>query len=341
MEQEEMEKTTLRPSSLPFTELHIHAGAGLSTSTMWHIAHQQGIRLPFEDYWEFKDHITITKEKMMDLDAFLHSDKNPFHWCEVIQSSPMAMERTIYDIAAKAYRTSNVQKIEIRFTPMKRNHNGSKDLDHIIMGALRGLDMVMLEYPVQVGLIFCLEKNFSKELNKITVQKAIKYKHRGVVGIDLAGLDISNNFNPDEMSEVFLMAKEAGLGITVHAGEEDEALSVKDAILKLYADRIGHGVRSIHNPEELELIQKRGVVMEFCPTSNLTLGLLRSIEDVRKVVSTWEEAGVLYTLNTDDPVYFHISLHDEFNLLLDNNIINHDRAQELKMVASKASFIKK
>lgn len=338
MEHEEQEKS-LRPQGTPMTELHIHAGAGLSTATMWHIAHQQGIRLPFEDYWEFKDHITITKDKMMNLDAFLHSDKNPFHWCEVIQSSPMAMERTVYDIAAKAYRTSNVRKIEIRFTPMKRNHGGAKDLDHIIMGALRGLDMAMLEYPVQVGLIFCLEKNFSKRLNQITVEKAIKYQDRGVVAIDLAGLDVKNEFVPDEIADVFQMAKDAGLGITVHAGEDQEHLSVNDAIVKLGATRIGHGIQSVHNPEELALIKERGVVMEFCPTSNLILGNLSSMDDVRHVVETWEKHGIKYTINTDDPVYFHISLRDEFDLLLNNQIITEAQAERIKQTAWDESFI--
>ncbi len=328
-----------KPTWKPLTELHIHAGGGLPASTMWTIAHQQGIRLPFEDYWDFKDAITITRAKMMDLDEFLHSPKNPFHWCEMIQSSPEAMEHTIYEMAAKAYRKCNVDTLDIRFTPMKRNRKGEKDLDHIIAGALRGLDRVMLEYPIRVGLIFCLEKGFPAHLNEITVDKAIKYKSRGIVGIDLTGLDSGNKFNADEMAPIFHKAKAAGLGVTVHAGEGPEQLSVKDAITKLGADRIGHGIDSIHHPEELELIQKHDIVMEFCPTSNIILGLLNGPEDCKNVVNTWMAHGIKFTVNSDDPIFFETNIKLEYNFLRENGVLTDKQLDQCTAIARKASFL--
>jgi adenosine deaminase len=339
MQYEEPELVSVRPDWEPLTELHIHAGGSLPASTMWSIAHKQGIRLPFADYWEFKQFITITREKMMNLDAFLHSEKNPFHWCEVIQSSPEAMEETIYEIAGKAYRSSNVNRIEIRFTPLKRNRKGERDLDHIINGALRGMDRAMLEYPIEVGLIFCLEKKFSHHLNMVTVEKAIKYKSRGVVGIDLAGLDTHNEFNPDEMADVFMRAKAAGLGITVHAGEGPELLSVKDAIVKLGADRIGHGIDSANHQEELDLAKDRGVVFEFCPTSNLVLGLLKDAADCKRVVDTWMANGNKFCVNTDDPVFFQINLKKEVDYLLDHGVLTPEQMAECHRIGREASFL--
>ncbi|HNT29572.1 MAG TPA: amidohydrolase family protein [bacterium] len=339
MDTEEQEFSNLRPKGKPLTELHLHAGAGLPTSTMWSIAHDQGIRLPFKNYWDFKDFITITRDRMMNLDSFLHSKLNPFHWCEVIQSSPEAMERTIYEIAAKAYRSSNVTKIEIRFTPMKRNRSGERDLDHIIMSALHGLDKVMLEYPVRVGLIFCLEKKFSKNLNKITVEKAIKYKERGVVGIDLAGYDSGNDFHADDMADIFKMAKDAGLGITIHAGESKETLTVTDAILKLGADRIGHGIQCIHNQEEMALIREKGVTLEFCPTSNLILGLADGIPGLRRIASTFVKNNLKFTINTDDPVFFQTNLSMENKFVLDNKILTKSQLNRCIAWADQASFI--
>ena len=82
--------------------------------------------------------------------------------------------------------------IELRFNPMKRNLGGERDLDHIIHAALRGMDRACLEYGVRAGLIFCLAREFSLELNEIIVKKAVKYKSRGVVGIDLAGPEIAH-----------------------------------------------------------------------------------------------------------------------------------------------------
>ena len=81
----------------------------------------------------------------------------------------------------------HVSLIELRFNPMKRNLGGERDLDHIIHAALRGMDRACLEYGVRAGLIFCLAREFPLALNEILVKKAVKYRSRGVIGIDLAG----------------------------------------------------------------------------------------------------------------------------------------------------------
>ena len=77
--------------------------------------------------------------------------------------------------------------MELRFNPMKRNRGGEQDLDHIIGAAIRGMDRAMLEYPVTPGLIFCLDRAFPYELNEIIAEKAIAWRDRGVVGVDIAG----------------------------------------------------------------------------------------------------------------------------------------------------------
>ena len=81
--------------------------------------------------------------------------------------------------------------MELRFNPMKRNRGGEQDLDHIIAAALRGMDKATLEYPVKPGLIFCLDRAFPYELNEIIAEKAIGWRDRGVVGIDIAGPEAS------------------------------------------------------------------------------------------------------------------------------------------------------
>ena len=107
---------------------------------------------------------------LADYLAILH------HWTEKIQSSPAAIERSVYEVIGKEFRSSGVSLIELRFNPMKRNLGGERDLDHIIHAALRGMDRACLEYGVRAGLIFCLAREFSLELNEILVKKAVKYK---------------------------------------------------------------------------------------------------------------------------------------------------------------------
>jgi len=99
--------------------------------------------------------------------------------------------------------------MELRFNPMKRNRGGEQDLDHIIAAALRGMDRAVLEYPIRPGLIFCLDRAFTYSLNEIIVEKAIAYRDRGVVGIDIAG-PIVEDFHWGDYGRLFRRARQFG-----------------------------------------------------------------------------------------------------------------------------------
>ena len=138
------------PREVALTELHVHVGSAVDPAVMWSIAHSQGIRLPSKSYWDFVDLITVG-DRVKTFDDYL----SLFHWTELIQSSPDAMERSVYAIIGGAYRKNNIERLELRFNPMKRNRGGERDLDHIIAAAIRGLERAQLEYPVKAGLIIC------------------------------------------------------------------------------------------------------------------------------------------------------------------------------------------
>jgi len=122
----------------PLTELHVHLGAAVTPAIMWGIAHAQGIRLPTKDYWAFRELITARRRRSFQ--AYL----DLFYWTELIQSSPIAVERSVYEVIGGAYRKNNVTRLELRFNPMKRNRGGEQDLDHIIAAAVRGMDRAVL-----------------------------------------------------------------------------------------------------------------------------------------------------------------------------------------------------
>ena len=138
-----------RPLSrkVPLAELHCHLGGAVTPAIMWGIAHSQGIKLPTKDYWEFRDMITVSPRRNRSFDGYLQL----FHWTELIQSSPLAVERSVYEVVGGAYRKNNVTTMELRFNPMKRNRGGEQDLDHIIAAAVRGMDRATLEYPIKPG----------------------------------------------------------------------------------------------------------------------------------------------------------------------------------------------
>ena len=200
-------------------DLHIHIGASVAPHVMWSIAHQQGLKLPVKDYFEFVELITVDPDRVKTLDDYLHILHT---WTEKIQSSPLAIERCVYEIIGKEYRSSHVSRIELRFNPMKRNVGGAKDLDHIIHAAVRGLNQASLEYGVEAGLILCLAREFPPEQNEVILNKAIKYAHLGIVGIDVAGTETQTLELNDQVSiyaEYFARARAAGLGTTIHTGE--------------------------------------------------------------------------------------------------------------------------
>ena len=171
------------------TELHLHVGGAVAPHILFSMAHEQGFKLPVGDYFEFVDLVTSKPNRTKNLDDYL---KILHTWTERIQSSPAAIERSVYEILAKEYRGSRVSDMELRFNPMKRNMGGERDLDQIIHAALRGLDRACLDYNINAGLIFCLAREFNAELNEVIVEKAIRYRSRGIIGIDLAGTETNS-----------------------------------------------------------------------------------------------------------------------------------------------------
>ena len=319
---------------LQLTETHVHLGAAVTPAIMWGIAHAQGIRLPTKDYWAFRDLITVGRRRR-GFQAYL----DLFHWTELIQSSPIAVERSVYEVIGGAYRKNNITELELRFNPMKRNRGGEQDLDHIIAAAVRGMDRAVLEYPqVRAGLIFCLDRSFSRRLNEIIAAKAISWRSRGVVAVDIAGPEVPA-FRFADYADVFAECRRAGLGITVHAGETGSAGEVRDALEALEPDRIGHGVRSADDPAVMAMLRERGTVLEVCPSSNLSTAVLKGIGEVRRVVRALVDNRVRFTVSTDGPEMLRSYLRDELHLLMRNEILSLDEVQVALQTGRDATFL--
>lgn len=315
------------------TELHVHVGSSVDPPIMWEIAHDQGIKLPTKNYWEFEKLITVPGKTTYD--EYLEL----FYWTELIQSSPEAMDKSVYSIASGAYRKNNITTLEIRFNPMKRNRGGERDLDHIILAAIHGMDRAALAYPTRVGLILMFDRTFPSNLNKIIAQKAILYRERGIVGVDLAG-PINPEFDFHTLIDLVKDCKKANLGITIHTGEATGAKEVMDVINLLSPDRIGHGVRSIEDPKVLLEIAKRNIVLEICPTSNLHTGVVKNLSDFKRIFQELKKYKVPFTINTDGPEMLKTNLINEYQILLKAKILTQEDLLEASETARKASFIK-
>src|SRR5204863_9995008 len=251
-------------------ELHTHLGGSVSSDILWSLAHQQGIALPVKDFWDFDRLVTVSDPRgVPDLDAL----DAIYHWTELIQSSPAAVEVSVHGAIGGAYRSQGITTLELRFNPMKRNRGGERDLDHIILAAIRGLDVASLEYPqVRAGLLLMMDRTFSSRQNEVIVEKAIRWASRGIVGVDMAGPRPGHErFDYRSVQPMVEEARAAGLGVTIHVGEEGGDVGreeVGEVLEVLRPDRIGHGILAATDEELLRELRQAEVVLEVCPTSN-------------------------------------------------------------------------
>src|ERR671926_216622 len=273
-------------------ELHTHLGGSVSSDILWTLAHEQGIALPVKDYWDFDRLVTVSDPRgVPDLDAL----DAIYHWTELIQSSPLAVERSVHGAIGGAYRSQGITTLELRFNPMKRNRGGERDLDHIILAAVRGLDRARLEYPqVRAGLILMMDRTFTAHLNAIIVEKAIRWAPRGVVGIDIAGpRPDGGRYDYRQVAPMVEEARAAGLGVTIHVGEEGGDVGraeIREVVEALRPDRIGHGILAAEDAALMDELAAAGIVLEICPTSNLLTKALAGEDALRDTLRSFVAA---------------------------------------------------
>jgi adenosine deaminase len=321
-------------------ELHTHLGGSVASDILWSLAHEQGIALPVKDYWEFEELVTVSDprgvENLDALDAI-------YHWTELIQSSPLAVERSVHGAIGGAYRSQRITTLELRFNPMKRNRGGERDLDHIILAAIRGLDRARLEYPqVRAGLILMMDRTFNARQNAIIVGKAIAWADRGVVGIDIAGpRPGGGRYDYTSVQPMVEKARAAGLGITIHVGEEGETggEEIAEVVEYLRPDRIGHGILAARDPALMSLLRDAGTVLEICPTSNLLTKALPDEDAIRATIRAFVDHGVAFTIATDGPEMMGTHLRDELELLERIGALDTDELREANIRGHAASFI--
>lgn len=322
-------------------ELHAHLGTSVDPSVMWSIAHEHGIKLPTKNYWEFIDLVVLSPERKLEVPEYLEKIYHPI--LDPLTSGTHAVEKAVHETFGGAYRSSNITIHELRLNPMRHNAQGKHDLDQVIMAALRGMERALLEFPqIQTGLIFCMAREFPVELNTIIAQKAIKYRHRGVVGIDISGVS-KHNFKLKDYGKIIEDCRDAGLGITVHTGEayEVDTNDMWDAINYLSPDRIGHGILAARDKKLMLELAKRKIILEICPKSNLVTRAVKDISELKAIFKKFIEHNVLFTINTDWPeTVENAHLSEQIEFLLTNGLLSESELDTCIATARQATFTK-
>lgn len=322
--------------SFPLAELHAHLAPSINPSVYWQIAHDAGFKLPKREFSEFLDYVTLSPQKQMTMKDYFDEIYHPL--LDKLSSGVQALEKATYEIMSGAYR-GGINVLELRGNPMKHNREGEQDLDHIILAMLRGMERAFLEYPkLSAGLIFCLDRQFSLEKNTIIVDKAIKYRHRGVVGIDLANYD-TGMFHFEEYEQLFERAKEAGLKITVHSGETDDTNDMWDALKFAKPSRIGHGIKAAYDKDLMRQLVEQDVVLEVCPLSNLMTKAVANLEEMKFILRTFADNYVKFTINTDWPEMIEgAHLWRQFQMLRNEQILSEEELIRCNRIAHDAAF---
>lgn len=183
-------------------------------------------------------------------------------------------------------------------------------------------------------LVTVVRERGPEQAEQIIAEAAASRDHR-VVGIDLAGDEA--NYPPAMFVRAVDRAREAGLGVTVHAGEFTGATSIWTSIYQLGAQRIGHGIRAVEDPDLLAYLREHQVTLEICPTSNLRLGLVPSLVD--HPLRTLLKAGVPVTVNSDDPMLLKTDLTKELTAVQAALGLSLETLTGLMRHAARAAFL--
>lgn len=243
-------------------------------------------------------------------------------------------ERITYEILEDA-AADGVRHVEMRFTPTSHLHRGA-DEQAMFDGILAGRRAAEAATGTTSRLVVDFPRSLPLAVAEENLQVALAHRSAGVVGLDIAG-DEAAVACPPAFAPVFRKARRAGLHVTAHAGEAAGASSVRDAVLRYGARRIGHGTRAADDANLLERLAAMGVVLEVCPSSNVALGVVDSVAE--HPVRAMLDAGVACVVATDDPTLFGTTLSREYRRLADEAGLTDDELGRLARRSFEAAFV--
>jgi len=317
--------------SLPKVELHRHLEGSLRLTTMLDIARKHGVTVP-ASLFNLSGLVQVQDQDPMTFSNFL--DK--FKTLRLFYKSPNVIHRVTREAVEDA-ASDNIRYLDLRFTPVALSRAEGFPLNDVMYWVLVSAKEAAQKNNIKVGLIASVNRHESPELAEQVAWLAAERIKDGLAGLDLAGNEAE--FPSDPFHGIFREAKQAGLHITIHAGEWGPAENVRDAIEHLGAERIGHGVRVLDAGREniAALAKERGVAFEVCVTSNYQSGVVRSLAEHQ--LPRMVEAGLNVTVNTDDPSVSRITLSHEYQHICEELYVPMDVLQGTVINAAQAAFL--
>lgn len=308
---------------LPKIELHVHIEGTLEPELMFDLARRNQIQLPYDSVQQIHAAYQFT-----NLQSFLDIY---YQGAKVLQT-----EQDFYDLMWAYLKTAseqNVRHTEIFFDPQTHTARGIP-FEVFMPGLIKASEDAQKELEITSSLILCFLRHLSPKAALETLEQAAPYKQK-ILGV---GLDSSEKGRPPSLfTEVFKKAVKEGYLPVAHAGEEGPAGYVWEALNLLNVRRIDHGVRSIEDPELINVLVKRQIPLTVCPLSNIKLCVFdeMSHHNIKELL----DLGVRVTINSDDPAYFGGYMNENF--LATQQGLNLSKADlyQISLNATEASFI--
>jgi adenosine deaminase len=281
---------------LPKAELHLHIEGTLEPEMMFSLAAKHGVRLPYASVDAVR-----AAYAFHDLQSFLDLY---YAGCDVLR------DRTDFYALAMAYFTrahaDRVVHAELFFDPQTHTVRGIP-MDVVVGGLRDAMDDAYRRYGITSELILCFLRHLSEDEAFATLEAARPFA-RDIIGV---GLDSGERGNPPgKFERVFAKARASGYRAVAHAGEEGPAAYIREALDRLHVERIDHGVRCDEDPALVARLVREQIPLTVCPLSNKKLCV---VDDLRKHnFAKLLRAGVVVTINSDDPAYFGGYIADNY-----------------------------
>ncbi|WNM35050.1 adenosine deaminase [Streptomyces sp. Li-HN-5-11] len=308
---------------LPKAELHLHIEGTLEPELAFELAERNGVKLPYADTDELRE-----AYRFEGLQSFLN-----------LYYELMAVLRTERDFEdlANAYlaraAAQGVRHAEIFFDPQAHTSRGV-GMDTVVEGLWRALGSSEDNHGVSTQLILCFLRDESAELALETLESARPYLDR-IVGVGLDSAEVGHP--PVKFREVYEAAAALGLRRVAHAGEEGPPEYITQALDVLGVKRVDHGLRCMEDPALVERLVRDRIPLTVCPLSNVRLRAVDTLAD--HPLPAMLDAGLLCTVNSDDPAYFGGYAGDNFHAVRDALGLSKDRLRALARNSFVASFL--
>ena len=287
--------------ALPKAELHIHIEGSFEPDLMFEIARRNGNDIPFDSV----DAVRAAYD-FEDLQSFLDIYYQGM--------SVLRHEQDFYDLT-RAYlqraHADGVVHAEIFFDPQGHTERGV-DFDTVLDGIWRSLRDGERDFGITSRLIMCFLRHLDEGDAFRTLDRAMAHRDR-IAGVGLDSSEVGHP--PGKFQRVFEKARDAGFVAVAHAGEEGPPAYVRDALDLLCVTRIDHGNRALEAPDLIERLATERIPLTVCPLSNLKLRVVKDLRDhpLRRML----DAGLVATINSDDPAYFGGYVLDNYRAVRD------------------------